>query len=161
MKIYSKGFSLIELIIVVMGIGILTSISIPLLYGFIEKAEVSVAKRYLRLAVRECQRQLIDGVVNPSFTKPPQSLGIIPTRRFQFPDSGNDGECLSPSSGNILTAARTLNTQSESTYNININVVTGEKSTQKNVPTWLNWSGSYSPLIPNDEELNWTLILAI
>ena len=112
-----------------MGIGILTSISIPLLYGFIEKVEVSVAKRYLRLAVRECQRQLIDGVVNPSFTKPPQSLGIIPTRRFQFPDSGNDGECLSPSSGNILTAARTLNTQTQSTYNININVVSGEKST--------------------------------
>tara|TARA_B100001057_G_scaffold278661_1_gene278913 strand:- start:70 stop:528 length:459 start_codon:yes stop_codon:yes gene_type:complete len=151
LKIYSKGFSLTELIIVVMGIGILASISIPLLYGFIEKAEVSVAKRYLRLAVRECQRQLIDGVVNPSFTKPPQSLGIIPTRRFQFPDSGNDGECLSPSSGNILTAARTLNTQTESTYNININVVSGEKSTQKNIPKWLNWQGFYSPLIPNDE----------
>ena len=63
--------------------------------------------------------------------KSPQSLGIIPTRRFQFPDSGNDGECLSPSSGNILTAARTLNTQTESTYNININVVSGEKSTKK------------------------------
>ena len=71
MKIYSKGFSLTELIIVVMGLGILTSISVPLLYGFIEKAEVSVAKRYLRLAVRECQRQLIDGVNNPSFTNPP------------------------------------------------------------------------------------------
>ena len=134
-----------------MGIGILASISVPLLYQFIEKAEVSVAKRYLRLAVRECQRQLIDGVVNPSFTKPPQSLGIIATRRFQFPDSGKDGECLSPLSGNILTAARTLNTQTESTYNLNINVVTGEKSTQKNIPTWLNWEGFYSPLIPNEE----------
>jgi len=150
LKIHSKGFSLTELVFVVIGIGILTSFSIPLFYEFIEKAEVSVAKRYLRLAVRECQRQLIDGVANPVFTKPPQSLGIIPTRRFQFPDSGNDGECLSPSSGNILTAARTLNTQTESTYNININVVSGEKSTQKNVPTWLNWNGFYSPLIPND-----------
>jgi len=151
LKFYSKGFSLTELIIVILGIGILASISIPLLYQFIEKAEVSVAKRYLRLAVRECQRQLIDGVDKPYFTKPPQSLGIIPTRRFQFPDSGNDGECLSPSSGNILTAARTLNTQTESTYNLNINVVTGEKSTQKNVPSWLNWEGFYSPLIPNEE----------
>ena len=151
MKLHSKGYSLTELIIVIMGIGILASISVPLLYQFIEKAEVSVAKRYLRLAVRECQRQLIDGVDKPSFTKPPQSLGIIPTRRFQFPDSGNDGECLSPSSGNILTAARTLNTQTESTYNLNINVVTGEKSTQKNVPSWLNWEGFYSPLIPSEE----------
>ena len=84
MKKYSRGFSLTELIIVVMGIGILTSISIPLLYGFIEKAEVSVAKRYLRLAVRECQRQLIDGVVNPSFTKPPNHWGS-----FQQGDSNS------------------------------------------------------------------------
>ena len=151
MKIYSKGFSLTELIIVVTGIGIITSISIPLFYGFIEKAEVSVAKRYLRLAVRECQRQSIDGIIDPSFTKPPQSLGIIPTRRFQFPDSGDDGKCLSPPSGNILTAARTYNTQTESTYNININVVSGEKSTQNNIPSWLDWQGFYSPLIPNDE----------
>ena len=29
--------------------------------------------------------------------------------------------------------------------------LSSEKSTQKNVPQWLNWQGFYSPLIPNDE----------
>ena len=116
MRISFKGFTLTELIIVVTDIGIITSIATPSLFGFIEKAEVSVAKRYLRLAVRECQRQLIHVVITSSFSKPTQSLGIISTRSFQIPNSGNVVECLSPSSGNILTASGTLNNQSESTY---------------------------------------------
>jgi len=38
-----------------------------------------------------------------------------------------------------LTAARTAYGQRVSTFNLNINVVTGEKSTERAVPSWVRW----------------------
>ena len=61
------------------------------------------------------------------------------TSRFQYPDSGDDGVCLSPEKGNILTAARTAYGQAVSTFNLNINVVTDERSTERAVPAWVEW----------------------
>ena len=61
---------------------------------------------------------------------------------------------MSPSSGNILTAARTSGSQTFLSYELNINVVTGEKSSEGNVPSWLDWwEGIYSPIIPEGDPL--------
>ena len=131
----------------------LLHIALPSFIPFIEKAEVAIARHYLLGAVSQCQMKLIQGQENPTYTLPPQKVGLhfLSTRRFQFPDSGSDGKCLSPSSGNILTAARTIDGQSQSTYNLSINVVTGEKRTERVIPSWLSWEDFYSPLIPKDE----------
>ncbi len=149
-----KGFSSNEMIVVIVAIGILASIASPIWIPVIEMAEVLIAEKYLLGAVRECQMALINDEEYPTYTLPPQEIGLISTRRFQFPSSGEDGECLSPTSGNILTAFRTSSDQSTSTYDLNINVITGEKTTDGNLPNWLDWwEGVYSPFIPEDDPL--------
>ena len=128
-----KGFTLIELIVVIVILLILGSISIPSFLTIIEKVEAQAAQLNLMNAFEECSTKILFGEQNPTYSIPPN------TSRFQCPDSGRDGYCLSPSSGNILTAARTAYGQRVSTYNLNINVVTGAKSTERSVPSWINW----------------------
>ena len=127
-----EGFTLVELIVVIIILLILGSISIPSFLRIIEKVEAQAAQLNLMNAFEECYTKIMLGEQNPTYNIPPN------TNRFQYPDSGKDGYCLSPSSGNILTAARTAYGQRVSTYNLNINVVTGVKSTERSVPTWIN-----------------------
>ena len=54
-------------------------------------------------------------------------MNVINNSRFQYPDSGDDGFCLSPEIGNILTAARTAYGQTVATFNFNINVKAAEE----------------------------------
>ena len=128
-----EGFTLVELIVVIVILLILGSISIPSFLNIIEKVEAHGAQLNLINAFEECYTKILFGEQNPTYSIPPN------TNRFQYPDSGKDGYCLSPSSGNILTAARTAYGQRVSTYNLNINVVTGAKSTERSVPSWINW----------------------
>tara|TARA_Y100001933_G_scaffold223229_1_gene234667 strand:- start:18 stop:503 length:486 start_codon:yes stop_codon:yes gene_type:complete len=128
-----EGFTLVELIVVIVILLILGSISIPSFLNIIEKVEAQAAQLNLMNAFEECSTKILFGEQNPTYSIPPN------TSRFQYPDSGKDGYCLSPSSGNILTAARTAYGQRVSTYNLNINVVTGAKSTERSVPSWINW----------------------
>ena len=128
-----KGFTLIELIVVIVILLILGSISIPSFLTIIEKVDAQAAQINLMNAFKECYTKILLGEQNPTYNIPPN------TNRFQYPDLGKDGYCLSPSSGNILTAARTAYGQRVSTYNLNINVVTGAKSTERSVPSWINW----------------------
>ena len=130
----NKGFSLIELVVVVAVLAILSSIAIPSFVDFQEKAAVEVAKQSLLDAYKECLVKQAQGDPNPTYSIPPNN------RFFEFPDSGNDGVCFSPSSGNVLTAARTDgNGQAVSYFNININLKTGEKTTDRTIPSYLNW----------------------
>ena len=92
-KLKKNGFTLIELVIVILIFIILAAISIPSFLNLIEKAEVELAKRNLLEAFLECQIKIAEGETNPRYTIPPN------TNKFQYPDSGTDGECLSPSSG--------------------------------------------------------------
>ena len=128
-----EGFTLVELIVVIVILLILGSISVPTFLNIIEKTEAQAAQLNLMNAFEECYTKILFGDQNPTYSIPPN------TKRFQYPDSGRDGYCLSPSSGNILTAARTAYGQRVSTYNLNINVVTGAKSTERSVPSWIHW----------------------
>ena len=129
----ASGFSLIELVIVIAVLAILAAISLQFFQRLIEDAEVARAQVSLVAAHKECKTKLAQGEVDPTYTIPPN------TNYFQFPDLGDDGKCLSPASGNIFTAAQTPYGQAVSNYNLNINVVTGEKSTDRSVPSHIIW----------------------
>ena len=127
------GFGLIELVVVIAILVSLLAISLPLFLRLIEDAEVRRAQSLLIHAHKECRIKMARGQTDPSYTIPPN------TSYFQFPDSGDDGKCLSPASGNILTAAQTPYGQLVANYALNINVVTGEKSADPGVPGWISW----------------------
>tara|TARA_Y100000994_G_C15407984_1_gene324594 strand:+ start:111 stop:581 length:471 start_codon:yes stop_codon:yes gene_type:complete len=132
----NKGFSLVELVVVIAVLAILTAVAIPSFVGIMEWAETVIAMYNLNNAYKQCYTNLsLDQTNRNTITY------TIPnnTSRFQYPDSGDDGVCLSPESGNILTAARTAYGQRVSTFNLNINVVTGERSKERAVPTWVRW----------------------
>ena len=130
----NKGFSLVELVVVIAVLAILSAVAIPAFVGVQEKAAVEVAKQYLINAFKECLVKDSGGDSNPTYTIPPNN------KYFEFPDSGNDGVCFSPSSGNILTAAR-KNDSGASIFNLNINLRTGEKSYERAIPSYVNWEG--------------------
>ena len=130
----SEGFSLIELVVVVAVLAVLSAIAIPSFTEMSERAEASVAQYQLAVAAKECAALLASGEPAPSYTVPSN------TSRFQYPDSGPDGKCLiNSTTGNILTAARTAYGQTVSTYNLNVNLLTGEKTTERNVPSYITW----------------------
>tara|TARA_B100001287_G_C22526836_1_gene455408 strand:+ start:325 stop:699 length:375 start_codon:yes stop_codon:yes gene_type:complete len=123
---------LIELIVVIAVLAILGAISLPMFLSFIEDATIRAAQVSLIDAHKECQINIKRGSANPTY-EIPRNNGY-----FQFPDLGADGFCLDPATGNILTAART-DGGLVSIFNLNINVVTGEKSTDRAVPSWVDW----------------------
>ena len=125
-----------ELVVVIAILAILSTVAIPSFFGIMEWAETVIAMYNLNNAYKECQINLSLNRTNRStitYTIPDN------TSRFQYPDSGDDGVCLSPETGNILTAARTAYGQTVSTFNLNINVATGERSTERAVPSWVKW----------------------
>jgi len=151
-----SGYSSNELAVALACLAILLTLGFPLFTPLVEMAEVLIAEKYLLEAVKECQMGLINGENYPSYTLPPQSIGLgfISTRRFQFPFTGMDGECLTSSGGNILSAQRMTNNQTIPTFSLNINLITGEKTTEGDVPSFIDWwEGVYSPLIQEDDPL--------
>ena len=150
------GFSSNEMVVVMACIGILATISIPLLTPVIELAEALIAEKYLLGAVKECQMGLINDENYPVITLPPQNIGIgfLTNKRYQFPSSGSEGECLGSYGGNILSAARMNQNQTFPTFSLKINLITGEKTTEGNIPSFIDWwEGIYSPLIEEDDPL--------
>ena len=152
----SDGFSSNEMVVVLACIAILATMTIPLLTPVIELAEVLIAEKYLLGAVKECQMGLINDETYPVYTLPPQSIGIgfLTNRRFQFLSSGIESECLSSYGGNILSAERMNQNQTIPTYSLNINLITGEKTSEGDVPSFIDWwEGFYSPLIEENDTL--------
>ena len=155
-KEIQNGYSSAEMAVTVVCIGILSILIFPLLTPVIEMTEVLIAEKYLLGAVKECQLGLINGEEYPVYTLPPQSiaLGFISTRRFQFPFTGDGGECLNSSGGNILSASRIGKEELIPSFSLNINVVTGEKTIEGDVPSFIDWwEGVYSPIIQEDDPL--------
>ena len=131
-----RAFSLVELVVVIAVLGLLVSLSMPAYRGIREWAAVNKAKNGLVTAVKECQVGLVRGKDRPTYTLPENDAF------FEYPDLGADGLCLDPATGNVLTAARRDRGRNQvmSTYNLNINVITGRKTTDRAVPAWVDWS---------------------
>ena len=150
------GYSSLQMVVAMACIGILATILIPLLTPVIELAEVLIAEKHLLGAVKECQMGLINDENYPVYTLPPQNIGIgfITNRRYQFLSSGVGGECLSTDGANILYAARMNQNQTFPIFSLNINLISGEKTTEGDVPSFIDWwEGTYSPLIEEDDPL--------
>tara|TARA_B100000945_G_C20347980_1_gene580742 strand:+ start:631 stop:1164 length:534 start_codon:yes stop_codon:yes gene_type:complete len=151
-----NGFSINEMALSLACLAILLTFAFPLFTPLIEMTEVLIAEKYLLESVKECQMGLINGENSPSYTIPPQSIGLdfISTRRFQFLFTGINGECLDSSGANILSAQRMNNNQTIPTFVLNINLITGEKTSEGDVPSFIDWwEGFYSPLIQEDDPL--------
>ena len=133
-----EGFSLIELVVVVAVLGVLSAIAIPAFQGIVFRAEVTVAMAHLRTAAGECAVKIVEGESNPTY-EIPANTGNHTKAGFQYPDSGDDGFCLSPSTGNIFTAARTKYGQAVADFHLDINLLTGEKTSGGAVPSFVNW----------------------
>jgi len=60
-SIYQQGFTLIEILVVVIIIAILSAIALPAFLNQANKAKVSSAKTLSAAAARECQVALVEG----------------------------------------------------------------------------------------------------
>ena len=152
----NDGYSTNQMIISLVILGILFTLVVPKFTNSIEFIEVLIAEKYLFKSVRQCQSGLINDNNYPKYNLPPNNLvkGFNRKSRFQFFYSGEEGECKSNLNFNQLSASKINVASEEIDYQLIINLVTGEKTSQGNLPEWLDWwEGQYSPLIPLDDPL--------
>ena len=135
------GYSMNEMVIVISIIGILATILIPSFRPAIEFVEVLMAEKYLLKAARDCQIGLINGEQSPEYSQPENeiSLGLLKENKFAFSYTGIGGECLPKYGGNQLRASRKNTNSGNIIYSLIINVSTGEKTSEGNLPNWLDW----------------------
>ena len=152
------GYSINEMVIVFSIVGILAGLLVPNFRNAIEFIEVLIAERYLLKAVKECQIGILNQDLNPKYTLPDKeiSLGLFKKNKYIISHTGISEECLSLSGGNILRISKLSGLQGNLSYSLDIDVVSGRKSFEGSIPSWLYWwSGKYSPVIPeNDSYFN-------
>ena len=94
--------------------------------------------------------------MSPQYNLPSNDLGlgIFSKNKFSFSYTGEQGECINESEGNRIRLSRISPNQIDPKYSLIINVISGEKSTEGDLPDWLDWwDDIYSPLIPSDDSL--------
>jgi len=76
----SQGFTLVELVVVVVMIGILASLSVGSVLDYTKKARASTAKALVASAARECVRWMVDseGLPFRLGTTPGEGYGLLP-----------------------------------------------------------------------------------
>jgi type II secretory pathway pseudopilin PulG len=159
-KIRSKeknGFSIANLSVAIATIGILALILVPNFTPALEFLEVLIAEKYLLKSVRECQSDLIKNDPSPQYDLQIENsgLGIFKNNKYIFSYTGYPGECINFSNieGNKIRLTKSNKSQS-SNYSLTINVITGKKTSQGQIPEWLDWwEGFYSPIIPESDPL--------
>jgi len=151
-----KGFSTIDLSITLMIISILAVMIIPNFSSALEFFEVLIAEKYLHSSVKECQSGLIENEDSPQYNPPTKDLGlgIFSKNKFSFSFTGNEGDCINYNAANLIRISRINNNQNDPKYSLIINVITGEKRSEGDLPDWLDWwEDKYSPLIPENDPL--------
>ena len=141
------GYSMNEMVIVISIIGILASILVPSFRPAVEFVEVLIAEKYLLKAAQECQLGLINGELDPQYTMPEDeiSLGVFKENKFTFSYTGIGGECSPEYGGNQLRVSRKNTKSGDIIYSLNINLATNEKTSEGNLPNWLDWWDKKSP----------------
>ena len=152
----SNGFSITDLSIAMLIIGILSTMLIPRFSSALEFIEILIAEKHLYGAVKDCQKGLINDEINPQYDLPSndESIGIFKNNKFSFSYTGIESECVSYIEPNQIRLSRMNNNQSNIDYSLIINLITGERISEGKLPEWLNWwEDFYSPLIPENDQL--------
>tara|TARA_Y100001968_G_C19453672_1_gene770584 strand:+ start:13667 stop:14188 length:522 start_codon:yes stop_codon:yes gene_type:complete len=149
------GYSTNEMVITIVIMGILATLVIPNFVPALRFVEVLIAEKHLLKAVRECQTGLINNEKYPTYNLPDREvagIGLSRRNNFNFAFTGVEGDCLSDVGSNTLSLNRIDFNSDDISYSLIIDLVTGEKYTQGEVPEWIDWwQGNYSPvLIEND-----------
>ena len=149
-KLRQLGFSTTEMIVVFTVVGILATIVIPNFGPALEFVEVLIAEKYLLGSVKECQVGIANYESEPQYTLPSQDvgLGIFKSNKFVFSHTGIPGDCYPSSGGNSLRVSRINPNNGKEEYSLIINVTSGQKSYEGQIPGWLDWwTGKFSPII--------------
>ena len=135
------GYSVNEMLVVLAIIGILASIVVPSYRPAIEFIEVLMVEKYLIKAAQECKVGLINGELSPQYSLPENeiSLGVLKKNKFSFSYTGIGGECLPEYGGNELRVSKKNTNSGNIIYSLIINVATAEKTSEGNLPNWLDW----------------------
>ena len=150
LKLKQLGFSTTEMIVVFTVVGILATIVVPNFVPALEFVEVLIAEKYLLGAVKECQGGIANYESEPQYSLPNQDvgLGIFKNNKFVFSHTGIKGHCYPDSGGNSLRVTRINPNNGIEKYSLIINVSSGEKSFEGQIPEWLDWwNGKFSPII--------------
>ncbi len=152
----SNGYSVADLSIAIMIIGILATLLIPNFSSALEFVEVLIAEKHLNGAVKDCQKGLINDEMNPQYDLPfnDVGVGIFKNNKFSFSYTGIEGECFGYLEPNQIRLSKMNNNQSNIDYSLIINLITGERISEGILPEWLTWwEDFYSPLIPENDQL--------
>ena len=152
-----NGFSIVNLSVALAIIGILATMLVPNFSSVLEFVEVLIAEKYLLKSVRECQSDLIKNALSPQYDLQINNsgIGIFKNNKYIFSYTGNQGACINEmnTEGNRIRITKS-NTGQSTNYSLIINVITGEKTYEGQLPEWLDWwEGAYSPIIPANDPL--------
>ena len=149
-----NGFSTNEMIITVVIIGILATIVIPNFAPALEFIEILIAERHLNGAVKECQTGIVNFENNPRYSIAIDdiNLGIFKKNKYIFSHTGILGDCFPEQGGNTLRISKISPYIDSTIYSLDINVVTGNRTYEGEIPQWLDWwSGKFSPIISEND----------
>ena len=149
-----NGFSTNEMIITIFMIGITATIVIPNFTPALEFIEVLIAEKHLNSAVKQCQIGIVNYEDNPNYSLPVDeiNLGIFKKNKYIFSHTGILGDCFPEKGGNTLRISKISPNMDNTIYSLDINVVTGNRSYEGEIPQWLDWwSGKFSPIISEND----------
>lgn len=149
------GYSINEMIITIAMFGVLATLIIPNFQPALEFVEVLILEKYLLKSVKECQVDIVNNEPTPQYSLPKNNLGLGISKniKFIFSHTGIIGECAPYIGGNDIKISRINKFNNEVKYSLIINVVSGEKVYEGQIPQWLDWwTGKHSPIIPPDDD---------
>ena len=119
-SLLEKGFTLVELLIVVIILGVLTSVALPAFVGQTNKAKDSAAKAYVAGVEKECQVELAE-------------TGSIPIPAAVQTTAGSGVKSESPGATAICTAiTATPDYTGSSAFTSSVDTATGQANRSNN-----------------------------